>query len=152
MIKKILLGLIVLGVGIQFIRPAKNLSATPEKTDLLVLHTAPAEVKQLLLMGCYDCHSENTRYPWYAEIQPLAWWLDAHVRDGKREFNFSTFGDLSAKKKASRLEEVIDQIGSRKMPLKSYTLVHRDAIFTDPQVKAINDWLESVRAKVAPQE
>ena len=152
MIKKILLGLIVLGVGIQFIRPAKNLSATPEKTDLLVLHTAPAEVKHLLLMGCYDCHSENTRYPWYAEIQPLAWWLDAHVRDGKREFNFSTFGDLSAKKKASRLEEVIDQIGSRKMPLKSYTLVHRDAIFTDPQVKAINDWLESVRDKVAPQE
>jgi hypothetical protein len=152
MIKKILLGLIVLGVGIQFIRPAKNLSATPEKTDLLVLHTAPAEVKKLLLMGCYDCHSENTRYPWYAEIQPLAWWLDAHVRDGKREFNFSTFGDLSAKKKASRLEEVIDQIGSRKMPLKSYTLVHRDAIFTDPQVKAINDWLESVRDKVAPQE
>lgn len=152
MIKKILLGLIVLGIGIQFIRPAKNLSATPEKTDLLVLHTAPAEVKKLLLMGCYDCHSENTRYPWYAEIQPLAWWLDAHVRDGKREFNFSTFGDLSAKKKASRLEEVIDQIGSRKMPLKSYTLVHRDAIFTDPQVKAINDWLESVRDKVAPQE
>lgn len=151
MVKKILLGLLAVVVVIQFFRPAKNLSAGPAKTDLLVLHPAPPEVKRLLQVACYDCHSDHTRYPFYAEIQPVAWWLDWHVRDGKRELNLSSFGDLSPKKQGSRIEAMTDAIQSRAMPLKSYTLVHRDAIFTDAQVKLVNDWLESVRDKVAPE-
>ena len=148
MLKKILIGLAAALLAIQFVRPEKNLSSGPGKDDFLVRHPAPPEVKRLLEVGCYDCHSDNTRYPWYAEFQPVAWWLDAHVQDGKREFNFSSFGGLSAKKQASRLEEVIDQIASRKMPLKSYTLAHRDAVFTAEQVKLVNDWLDSVRDKL----
>ena len=152
MLKKILLGLLVIVIGIQFVRPEKNVSPAPGKSDLLVLHPAPAEVKQLLAVGCYDCHSDNTRYPWYSEIQPFAWWIANHVRDGKRELNLSTFGDLSPKRKASRLEEMVDLIASRKMPLPSYTLTHRDAKFTDAQIKQLNDWLEALRDKVGPQE
>lgn len=152
MLKKIIIGLLVVFVGLQFARPEKNLSAVPAKTDLLVLHPAPAEVKNLLTIGCYDCHSDNTRYPWYAEIQPLAWWLAKHVTEGKRELNLSYFGELTTKRKATKLDDMIDLIISRKMPLASYTLVHRDARFTDAQVKAITSWLEVVRDKVAPGE
>jgi hypothetical protein len=109
-------------------------------------------VKQLLHVGCYDCHSNNTRYPWYSEVQPFAWWIANHVRDGKRELNLSSFGDLSPKRKAGRLEEMVDQIASRKMPLPSYTLAHHDAKFTDAQIKLLTDWLEDLRDKVGPKE
>lgn len=152
MVKKILLGLILVAIVIQFVRPQKNLSAATPKTDLLVAHPAPAEVKQLLAIACYDCHSDNTRYPWYAEIQPVAWWLAQHVDDGKRELNLSSFGELSAKRKASRLEAMIDSITTGEMPLKSYTIVHRDAKLSPAQVKLLTDWLEALRDEVAPDK
>lgn len=152
MVKKILLGLLAVTIVLQFFRSEKNLSATTPATDFLVAHPAPAEVKQMLLVGCYDCHSDNTRYPWYAEIQPVAWWLARHVDDGKRELNLSSFGGLSAKRKASRLEAMVDSITNRSMPLTSYTLIHRDAKFSEAQVKQLVGWLEAVRDKVAPEE
>jgi hypothetical protein len=151
MLKKILLGLVVIVVALQFIRPEKNLAAGTPKTDLLALHPAPAEVKQMLQVGCYDCHSDHTRYPWYAEVQPLGWWLAWHVRDGKRELNLSSFGELTKKRQATKLEEMVDVIGRKEMPLKSYTITHRDAIFTDAQIKQLNTWLEDLRDKVAPE-
>lgn len=152
MLKKILLGLLLVVVALQFIRPEKNTSAAIPKTDLLTLHPAPAEVKQLLQVGCYDCHSDHTRYPWYAEVQPLGWWLAWHVRDGKRELNLSAFGDLTKKRQATKLEEMVDVIERRAMPLKSYTITHRDAVFTDAQIKRITTWLEELRDKVAPEQ
>jgi hypothetical protein len=152
MVKKVFLGLFVLAVGLQFFRPEKNIGDVPASTDLFVLHPAPAEVRQLLAVGCYDCHSDTTRYPWYAEMQPLGWWLAQHVRDGKRELNLSAFGELTKKRQATKLEEMVDVIARRAMPLKSYTITHRDAVFTDAQIKQINDWLEALRDKVAPVE
>jgi hypothetical protein len=152
MCRKIVLGLLLVAVAIQFVRPEKNLTATPAPTDLLVLHPASAEVKRLLAVGCYDCHSDHTRYPWYAEIQPIGWWLAWHIRDGKRELNLSAFGDLTKKRQATKLEEMVDVIERRAMPLKSYTLTHRDAVFTEAQIKEINAWLEALRDRVAPPE
>ncbi len=152
MVKKILLGLLALAIAVQLYRPAKNLSPTPPKSDLLALHPAPPEVKQMLQVGCYDCHSNHTRYPWYAELQPLGWWLAQHIRDGKRELNLSEFGELSRRRQASRLEAMVDVIAAREMPLQSYTITHRDAIFTDAQIKQLNGWLEDLRDKVAPEE
>lgn len=152
MLKKILLGLGLVAVALQFVRPEKNVSPTPPKTDLLALHPPPAEVKHLLQVGCYDCHSDHTRYPWYAEIQPIGWWLAQHVRDAKRELNLSAFGDLTKKRQATKLEEMVDVIERREMPLKSYTITHRDAVYTDAQIKLINTWLEELRDKVAPEE
>lgn len=152
MVKKVALILVFLLVAIQLVRPEKNLSSTVPKTDFLTLHPPSAEVKHLLQVGCYDCHSDHTRYPWYAEIQPIGWWLAQHVRDGKRELNLSSFGELSRKRQAGRIEEMIDVIARREMPLKSYTLTHRDAVYSEAQIKQINDWLEKVRDKVAPEE
>lgn len=152
MLRKILLGLLVLFLGAQAFRPEKNLSAAPATSDLLVKHPAPPAVERMLRSGCYDCHSENTRYPWYAEIQPLGWWLDQHVRDGKRALNLSLFGEWSAKRQASRLEEMVDTIAQREMPLTSYTLGHPEAKFTDAQIQELNGWLEALRDKVAPEE
>ncbi len=149
--KRILLVLVVIAVGLQFVRPEKNVSAQPPgKEDLLVAHPAPAPVKTLLEVGCYDCHSNTTRYPWYAEFQPLGWWLADHVQEGKASLNLSTLASLTPKAQGKKLNEMIDTIETRQMPLKSYTYTHRDAIFTDAQITALVAYLEDVRDKVAP--
>lgn len=148
MLKKIFLVLGLLFVGIQFVRPAKNLSAAPNPNELTSRHPTPPEVKQLLSTACYDCHSNNTRYPWYAEIQPLGWWLASHVRDGKAELNFSEFGTYDRKKAARRLEMSIDEIDGKKMPLPSYLLTHPDARLSDAQIKLLSDWFDETREAI----
>lgn len=149
MLKKILFAFGLVLIAIQFIRPAKNLSATPSLHDLTVVQPTPPEVKQLLSVACYDCHSNNTRYPWYAEIQPLGWWLASHVRDGKAELNFSEFGTYPAKKAARKLELAIDEIDGRKMPLPSYRLSHGDARLSDAQIKLLSDWFDETHERIA---
>jgi hypothetical protein len=146
MLKKISLGLLLLFVAIQLVRPAKNISATPSPKDITALHPTPPAVKQLLAVACYDCHSNNTRYPWYAEVQPLGWWLASHVKDGKRELNFSELGAYSAKTAAKKLAACIDQVTDRTMPLPSYLIPHGDAKLTDAQIKLLTDWFEETRA------
>jgi len=151
--KKIFLGLALLFVAIQFLRPAKNLSATPAgKDDLVVRYSPPAEVGRLLQISCYDCHSNHTRYPWYAEIQPVGWWLASHVDDGKANLNFSEFGAYTAKKQAKKLGAIYDQVTDHTMPLKSYTWIHRDAKLTDAQIATVCDWAEALQEKIAPEK
>lgn len=150
---KIFLGVVLLLAVIQFIRPAKNLSAAEPFTganDLTVMHPAPPEVKQLLAAACYDCHSNTTRYPWYAEIQPVGWWLAKHVKDGKRHLNFSDFGTYNAKRQAKKLDEIIDEVKDHGMPLRSYTLMHADARLTDAQIAALSRWVESAAGTKGP--
>lgn len=145
---KILLALAVILVVIQAIRPAKNLSAAEPFTgrnEITVLHPASAEVKQILAVACYDCHSNRTRYPWYAEVQPVGWWLARHVKDGRRHLNFSEFGAYPAKRQAKKLQEVVDELKDREMPLKSYTLTHADARLTGEQVAALSAWAQAAQ-------
>ena len=153
LVKKLFLGSTAVFVVLQFIRPEKNVSAEPpDKDDFIVRLEPPPEVKKMLQVACYDCHSDNTRYPWYAEIQPGGWWLKQHIDDGKRELTFSSFGAYSAKKQAKKLSAIVDEIGGRTMPLKSYTWIHRDAIFTDAQLKTLTTWLEGVQEKLADEK
>ena len=152
MVKKILLGLLVLFIAIQFIRQSKNLGASPGPADLFAQHQAPAEVKQLVQTACYDCHSNATRYPWYAEIQPVGWFLADHIKEGKRHLNFSEFGLLTTKRATRKLEQCAEEVSEGGMPLASYRLVHADARLTDAQRKLLVAWFDSVRAQLPPAE
>lgn len=144
--KKIGLALLLLLIGIQFIRPAKNLSAAnPGPNDITVVHPTSPEVKAILAKACYDCHSDNTRYPWYSNVQPVAWWLGDHVKDGKRHLNFSQFGTYAAKRAGKKMQLVVDQIKDSEMPLPSYTLLHRDAKLSPAEITALTAWADSVR-------
>ena len=149
--KKIFLGFVAAGVAIQFIRPAKNDS--PDGADALAAkYPPPPEVKQLLETACYDCHSNRTRYPWYAQIQPVGWWLANHINDGKDQLNFSEFASYTEHRRAKKLLSVADEVNDRSMPLPSYTWIHRDAKFTDAQIKTLADWAEALAEKIEPQE
>ena len=145
-LKIVLVVFAVLLVGAQFVRPAKNIStAAPGPDDLTVLRPPPAEVQAVLERACFDCHSNHTRYPWYAEIQPVGWWLADHVKEGKAHLNFSTFGTYPTKRQSRKLEELIEEVEEGKMPLGSYKLTHADARLTPAEIKALTDWAASVR-------
>jgi len=152
---KILAALALFFLVIQFFRPAKNLSAAQPFTganEITTLHSASPEVKQILATACYDCHSNQTRYPWYSEVQPVAWWLANHINDGKRHLNFSEFGTYTTKRKMKKLEEICDEVKDHGMPLKSYLLVHRDAKLTDAQIAALCQWAQGAQDAVAQQK
>lgn len=145
MLKKILLALAVLALGLQAVRPAKNLGEAEGPDSVVKRHAVPAKVRAVLQKACYDCHSDRTAYPWYAEIQPVGWWLASHVNDGKRHLNLSHFARYDAQRAAHKLDEIVDTVLARSMPLKSYTWVHRDAVLTQAEINAVADWAEALR-------
>src|SRR5262245_36924782 len=113
--------LVALLCAAQFWRPARNESVASGPNDLSVKHPAPAKVQALLQRACYDCHSNRTAYPWYAEVQPVRWWLDCHIDHGKQDLNFSEFGAYTSKQAVRRLDAIVEEVSDKRMPLKSYT-------------------------------
>ncbi len=152
MVKKVLIGLLVFFILIQFIRPTKNESAAQAPDDIFTHYPASDSIKILIKTSCYDCHSNNTIYPWYAEIQPLAWWLDHHIEEGKNELNFSDFAAFDTRFKSHKLDEVMDEVKEKNMPLKSYLISHSEARLTDAQREAIIKWADEVRNVIKPRE
>ena len=148
---KIVLGLATILVALQFFRPEKyqGSPAFSGKNDATVVYPASAEVRQVLAAACYDCHSNRTTYPWYAEIQPVGWWLANHIKDARRELNFSEFGAYSAQRQMRKLENLCDEVRDRKMPLKSYTWLHARARLTDAQITALCQWAEGAQDRIA---
>ncbi len=146
--KRILMALLIIFIAIQFIRPAKNRSEGISANDISTKYPVPDSVQAILKVACYDCHSNNTRYPWYAEIQPVAWWLNNHIKDGKSGLNFSEFTSYRIKKQFHRLDDINKQVKKNEMPLSSYTLIHTDAKLTEGQKLAIAAWATSIRDSI----
>ena len=145
--KKILLALLVIFLVMQAFRPTKNLSANKEN-DISVAYPVSDEVKTILAKACNDCHSNKTEYPWYANIQPAAFWLNDHVVDGKRHLNFNEFNKYRIAKQYKKLEECIDEVKDGEMPLESYTLIHKNAILTEAEKIALTNWCLTVRDSI----
>ena len=144
-IKKILFLLLIVLVVAQFFGPDKN-QGDIASIDAFISETHPSdEVKMILKETCFDCHSDVTRYPWYNNITPVNYWLNGHVEHGKEELNFSKWSSYSVKRKDHKLEEVIEKVEEKEMPLPSYTWTHSEAKLTDAQIKVVVDWAEKVR-------
>lgn len=144
-VKIIVLVLLVAFVGIQFIPTTRNQSDTVPSTDFMRVNNVPETIQKKLQVSCYDCHSNNTQYPWYNKIQPAAWFLEDHIKEGKAELNFSEWDSLSNRRKKSKLRSIIKQIESGEMPLYSYTLIHKDAIFTKEEVVEMNKFITQLK-------
>ena len=146
MIKKIILTLVVLLAIAQVVRPTKNNSRDTQK-DISTLYQMTDDVKVIVNKACADCHTNNTNYPFYANIQPIAYWLEDHVKEGKRHFNFNEFASYRIAKQNHKLEEVIEQIKEGEMPLYSYTWIHKDAVLNSKQVNALVTWAKENKMK-----
>jgi Haem-binding domain len=142
--RKVFMGLLILALVIQTIQPTRNLSDTLGDNDISATYAMSAEVHTILRTKCYDCHSNNTRYPWYTYVQPIGWWMAAHIHEGKKHLDFSEFKTYNAKKAQHKLEELSDAINEGWMPLNTYLWMHHDAEITAADRDAINAWLKTL--------
>ncbi|MEZ7496993.1 heme-binding domain-containing protein [Leeuwenhoekiella aequorea] len=145
-IVKIIAGIFLVAlVLIQFIPVDYNQNDTVPQTDFMLVHKVPEAIQKKIQVSCYDCHSNNTQYPWYNRVQPVAWFLEDHIKEGKAELNFNEWDSLSSRRKASKLRSIIKQIESGEMPLDSYTLIHRDAKFSKEETEEIINWVTQLK-------
>lgn len=147
--KKLLLGLIVALIAIQFVPTEKN-ESNDMQYDISTKYTIPADVNVVLKNACNDCHTNTTTYPWYSNIQPVGFWLDHHVNDGKKHLNFSTFTKMPIAVQNHKLEEVIEQTEAKEMPMPSYTYfgLHSNANLSEEQRALIINWAKGEMAKL----
>ena len=143
--KKILLALIGAFLVLQFFGIDKTNPPIDKNSDFLTLKKTPENVATLVKSACYDCHSNETVYPWYAKVQPFGWFLKDHIDEGRRELNFSTFASYEPRRQAKKLDEAAEQIENGGMPLESYTLIHKEAKLTAEQKKLLTDYFNTVK-------
>jgi len=148
--KSTIILLILLGVLIimQFFRPDRNIGDPETEQDLLQVSMVPDTLAAYLLKACYDCHSDNTRYPWYSRVSPFSWYLHNHIEDGRAQLNFSSWGILDKAQKISMLDQICEECTSGSMPMKSYLLIHRDARPGPAQIESICEWADAEAMKI----
>jgi len=143
-LKRIGLVILVILVGVQFLPTRNNQSTEAPTADFILSYGAPESIGNILHTSCYNCHSNNTDYPWYSRVQPVGWFLESHINKGKEELNFSEFGSYSVRRQKSKLKSMVNQVKKGEMPLSSYTFIHRDARLSQDQKNALTDYLDSI--------
>lgn len=144
-VKKIALILLLVFIVMQFFRPENNRDKSEHLEVFLTETNPPQEVGMVLRQACYDCHSNNTVYPWYGNIAPVSYWMADHIDHGKGDLNFSDWANYSVRKKAHKLEEVVEVLENHEMPLKEYTWTHKEARLSQEERKAVIGWAERTR-------
>jgi hypothetical protein len=138
--RKVVAGILLFFIAAQAIQPPKNNGPALSPAEISQVLEVPDTVLQALKKSCYDCHSNQTTYPWYNKITPVNWWIAYHVEEGKRELNFSTFGQYSARRKAETLKAIAEKVEKDVMPLPSYLVMHRDAELTEREKTDVAGW------------
>lgn len=145
-LKRLLIACFFILLLIQLIpRKNNNISNIMSSTSIEQTHAVPDSVLQILKSSCYDCHSNNTVYPWYSNIQPVSLWLKNHIEEGKEELNFAVFGSYSIRRQFHKLEEISNEVEEGEMPLTSYTIIHRDTKIDQYEKSVISKWVKSLR-------
>jgi len=150
-LKVVAILVVVTLIVIQFFRidttnPGVNTTETLEN----VLNV-PETVRTILDRSCADCHSHKTTYPWYADVQPMGWFLKNHIDEGRRKINLSVFGTYPLKKQARKIEEMCEQVEKKEMPLPSYLWIHREAALNTDEIKLLCDWATGEKERLDAQ-
>jgi len=142
-IKLFLLFLLGVFVLMQLFPVEKPMVTMDNPNDLIGSGLVSKEVATIVQTSCYDCHSNQTNYPWYSKIAPVSWILYDHIEEGREHLNFSNWNRLEKEDKMEALDEIIEVIEEGEMPLESYLLIHREANLSEHQQEAIIQWAES---------
>ncbi len=143
--RKILYFLLILFAIIQFKGIDKTNPDSKNSDDFFAMHEAPKATENLIRTACYDCHSHESEYPWYSSIAPVSWWLADHISEGREHMNFSTWGQLAADKKDHKLEECMEMIGEKEMPMLPYMIAHNDAWLSQENRDELVSFFSSLR-------
>ncbi len=143
----LMIGIGFVVVGIQFVPTTRNTSNTTPPQDFVLIYKPTEEVANILHQACYNCHSNNTDYPWYNKVQPVSWYLEHHIKEAKEKLNFNEFGDLSDRQKKSRLKGIVDELKHDDMPLTSYKLMHPEARLDQKQIDQMIRYFKNLESK-----
>jgi|WetSurMetagenome_2_1015567.scaffolds.fasta_scaffold194804_2 hypothetical protein len=144
MLKKILIAVVVILIAIQFIPVERTNPPVTKEID------APTNVLSILKTSCYDCHSNETAWPWYSYVAPVSFLVTADVENARKRVNFSEWDKYDEKKKAKKLEAMIEDVEEGEMPLPKYILMHKEAELDQSKIKIIKDWVNSNREQNKP--
>ncbi|MFN8255569.1 MAG: heme-binding domain-containing protein [Bacteroidales bacterium] len=135
-------------LGIQAIRIDKtNPEVKPEK-DFIKVTSTPDEVATILKAACYDCHSNQTVYPWYSNIAPVSWYIKNHVNEARGRVNFSNWADYPTEKALRKLKACYKDIEEGEMPLSVYKMAHSQAKLSEDQAKKLTQWFLTVSENI----
>ena len=136
----------------QLYQPARNESFEQDITaNFTKVYNVPKNVEAIVRTSCYDCHSNNTNYPWYSNVQPVGFFMEHHIKEAKEDLNFDEWGNYSKRKQENKLDRIVKQIKSDEMPLASYTLIHKNARLTTVQKKEVMDWISKIKDSISSQ-
>lgn len=143
--RKILYLLLVIFAIIQFKTIDKTNPLAVPAQDFFAVNDAPSDVENLVKTACYDCHSHTSEYPWYSNMAPVSWWLADHIAEGREHMNFSTWATLDSSKVDHKLEEVVEMVGDKEMPMLPYMIAHNDAWLSQEDRDLLVGYFESLR-------
>lgn len=136
-IKIIVAVLIIAVVGIQFVPVERT---NPQVTGEI---EAPAEVMDIFRRSCYNCHSNETVWPWYSRVAPVSWLVVDDVDEGREEMNFSEWSGYSEKKKGKKIHETWEEVSEGEMPMWYYLLLHPEAELSAADKETLRKWTEA---------
>lgn len=147
---KAVIGLILLVVVIiQFI--ANKLPENKplnSNSDIIASGLATGEIARILKNSCYDCHSNQVKYPWYSYVAPVSWLVINDVEEGRKELNFSEWSEYPKRRMLRKMEDVGEQMEKKEMPLPIYTFIHRSASLSENDRTLIKDWAKNLSSKI----
>ncbi|NQY68611.1 MAG: heme-binding domain-containing protein [Flavobacteriales bacterium] len=143
--RKILLAAIALLIVPQLFQIDKSRPEVNPAKDIIAILDPPEDIQKILKNACYDCHSYETKYPWYTSVAPISWWIGHHIEEAREELNFSTWADYAPEKADHKLEEIGEEVSEGKMPLDDYVDMHPEAELTKEEREALADWADSMR-------
>ena len=149
--KIVLVILLVIFVTMQFFQPEKNISEISEN-HIFEKEQILENIKSIFKNACLDCHSNQTNYLWYHNISPVSWMVNKHVVAGKNELNLSDWGELDIFDKIASLEDICKEVERNKMPIKEYTLMHKEAKLSDEQIVELCAWTEKLGLELLASE
>jgi hypothetical protein len=147
-LKWILPGLLAVFALLQLTNPTRSNPPVAPGHDLLASHPPPPEIAARLRAACYDCHSHETRWPWYSRVAPGSWLVVKDVKDGREALNFSEWPHDRPERAARKLKRISEEVDYRNMPPGKYTLLHPDARLTAAQRQALMNWADAEAARL----
>lgn len=147
-LRTFLFSLLTIFLVMQAFRPKRNTGDIHGPQSPAAAHPIPANVETILQKACYDCHSAHTTYPWYANVQPIGWWMQHHVNEGKESLNFSEWTTYKTEDMPHILHELQEEVGEGHMPISSYTWVHGDAKLSAAEKDTLLRWAKGLEMQL----
>ena len=141
--------LLLIVVALQFVRPERTNPPVDPTARMQVHVQVPADVQAILDRSCRDCHSNETRWPWYSAVAPMSFLLVHDVTEGRDELNFSEWSDYDAETEGKQLQHICEEVRDGDMPIQAYALVHPQAKLSSQDVERLCQWTTTARATIA---